>query len=106
MEQALKQSQRYNEDLLNSTTDIAILIDLDGTILEMNRLGLEIYEFLGFKDLIGSSLYRLYPPDRVERVKRGLSRIIENKKPRRVELRFEQLFFDMFIISRTSRQLL
>jgi len=94
VEQALKQSQSYADDLINATLDIAFLINADGTILEMNRIAVEIYNTMGFKNLIGRSFYDILPSGRVKGTKNRHAQIIKEGQPFRTKVRYGKYYFD------------
>jgi len=78
-EGALQTNEETMRVLLNSTHDLALLVDTDGTVLTVNISAAERYG----KDpeaLIGKNIYHLMPAETVELRKRKAEEVIKTKK--------------------------
>ncbi len=79
-EQALRQSEETARALLNATTDAALLMRSDGTVLAVNqrmalRLGLELQE------LVGRNLFELFPTGLARKRKVYCDQVISSGSP-------------------------
>ena len=93
-EEALRESEKQLHALLNATTDVAFLIESDGTFLAVNdalarNLG------RGKADLIGASMFEfIQPAEIVEKRRALLQKILDTKKPLRWEDDHAGRYFD------------
>jgi PAS domain S-box-containing protein len=92
-ENDLQQSKETLRALLNSTHDLALLVDTEGTVLTANTNAAERY---GKKpeELIGTNIYPLMPAEMVELRKRKARELIETKQPMRYTEENAGKFFD------------
>jgi PAS domain S-box-containing protein len=79
-EAALRQSERMARALLDAPSDSAMLVDLDGAILNLNeiaaaRLGIDV------RDSIGKNIYTLFDDTLAEKRRSKADQLIETKKP-------------------------
>jgi PAS domain S-box-containing protein len=79
VEVALLQSKKLSESLLNATTDSAMLIKPNGTILTAN---VSFCRMLGRKpgEVIGANIFNLTPPELVHNRKTQIDRVVAEKK--------------------------
>ena len=78
--EALKESEATARALLNTPTDIMLLSDLDGKIIDINESGAEMLE-RSRDELIGICAFDLFPPDVTERRRAMAEKVINSKKP-------------------------
>ena len=79
-EKALQTNEETMRVLLNSTHDLALLVDIDGTVLTVNTRAAERFG----KDpeaLIGNNIYTLMPAEAAELRKRKAQEVIRTKQP-------------------------
>jgi PAS domain S-box-containing protein len=79
-EAALRQSERRARALLDAPSDSAMLVDMDGTILDLNeiaatRLGIDV------RDSIGKNVYTLIDDTLAELRRSKADQLVETKKP-------------------------
>jgi PAS domain S-box-containing protein len=79
-EEAMQTNEETMRVLLNSTHDLALLIDTDGTVLTANTKAAERYG-KDLEELIGQSIYPLMPAEVVESRKRKAQEVIRTKQP-------------------------
>jgi len=93
MEEALRESEDTARALLNATTDLAMLINLEGRILAINKTGAQI---LGknIDELIGSNLFDLIPPPLAKSRSERIGKVIRSGKPIRFEDEFGGQVFE------------
>ena len=76
----LKESEETTQALLNATFDSALLIDLNGTILNINDNAINAVG--GVKnEIIGKCAYDLFPPSLAKTRKAQVQKIFRTKKP-------------------------
>ena len=80
VEEALQTSEEKLRVLLNSTHDLALLVDKDGTVLTVNTKAAERYG-KDPEELIGKSIYSLMPAETVDLRKRKAEEVIQTKQP-------------------------
>jgi len=92
-EEALRESEDTARALLNATTDSAMLINLEGNILAINRVGARI---LGSSvhELVGSNVFDLVPPTLAKSRKERIDKVIRSGKAARFEDEFSGLIFE------------
>jgi PAS domain S-box-containing protein len=79
-EAALRQSERRARALLDAPPDSAMLVDMDGTILDLNeiaatRLGIDV------RDSIGKNVYTLIDDTLAEQRRSKADQLVETKEP-------------------------
>ncbi len=79
-EGVLQTNEETMRVLLNSTHDLALLVDTDGTVLTVNTKAAERYG-KDPEELIGKSIYPLMPAKTVELRKRKAEEVIQTKQP-------------------------
>ena len=79
-EGALQANDETMRVLLNSTHDLALLVDTDGTVLTVNTTAAERYG-KDPEELIGKNIYSLMPAETVELRKRKAEEVIQTKQP-------------------------
>ena len=79
-EKALQTNEETMRVLLNSTHDLALLVDIDGTVLTANTRAAERYG-KDPEELIGKNIYPLMPAEAVELRKRKAQEVIRTKQP-------------------------
>jgi len=91
--EALRESEDTARALLNATTDSAMLLDLEGNILAINRIGARI---LGssIHELIGSNVCDLVPSALARSIKERIGKVIRLGKSTRFEDAFDELIFE------------
>lgn len=95
-ELALRESEETARALLNAPTDSAILMDSDGKVRAVNKIGAER---LGKKvdEITGKSIFELLPPAVAENGRARLAQVVESGKPMRYEDQRDGYFFDINI---------
>ncbi len=90
--EALRESQETVRALLDATTETALLIDLDGKILDLNEVAIRRLCHLsgspvGEKrvELVGRNVFELFPPGMAERRKARNDAVIKSGVPARFE---------------------
>jgi PAS domain S-box-containing protein len=79
-EEAMQTNEETMRVLLNSTHDLALLLDTDGTVLTVNTKAAERYG-KDPEELIGKNIYSLMPAETVELRKRKAEEVIQTKQP-------------------------
>ncbi len=79
-EGALQTNEETMRVLLNSTHDLALLLDTDGTVLTVNTKAAERYG-KDPEELIGKNIYPLMPAETVELRKHKAEDVIQTKQP-------------------------
>lgn len=92
-EEALRQSEATTRSLLNIPTDFAVLIDPEGTILDLNDTLSDVLE-ISRAEAIGTSLWDILPPGVREQRKSVLKKVIKTKVPTRHEDQIRETWFD------------
>ena len=84
MEEALRKSEETTRALLNAPTDLASLMDLDGTLVALNQA---MARSLGgtLDELLGTCVLDLFPPDLAEGRKAQGEKVVRSRKPVRFE---------------------
>ena len=92
-EEALRESEDTARALLNAATDSAMLINLEGDILAINRIGARR---LGSSvhELVGSNVFDLVPPTLAKSRKERIIKVIHSGKAARFEDEFGGLVFE------------
>jgi PAS domain S-box-containing protein len=93
VERALLESERTAQVLLNATTDVALLIDTSGNIISINDAAAKLIE-KNAEELIGRSIFDLYPEDVIKGRKAWGEEVIRTKKPVRFEDERDGIYFD------------
>ena len=95
-ELALRESEETARALLNAPTDSAILMDTNGKVRAINKIGAER---LGKKvdEITGKSIFEFLPTAVTENGKARLAKVIESGKPIRYESQHDGYFFDINI---------
>jgi len=95
-EEALRTSERAVRALLDAPGDLAVLVDLDGTILAANG-ALAQGRGQSPEELVGTCVFDLFPPS-VAELRRGQGReVIRSGKPIRFEVEWQERWFDEHI---------
>ena len=84
IEHALRESEEKARALLNATTDMAVLMDVDGIMLAINTAGAEK---LGktVDDLVGTCAYDYFTPELAKSRKAAIDKVIQTGEPFRNE---------------------
>jgi PAS domain S-box-containing protein len=84
IEHALRESEEKARALLNATTDMAVLMDVDGIMLAINKAGAEK---LGktVDDLVGTCGYDYFTPELAKSRKAAIDKVIQTGEPLRNE---------------------
>jgi len=92
MDYNLAKSKETIEVLLNASTDIAFLVDTEGTLLAMNR---HFSDRIAGRDsgLLGQPVYGLFPRLAVKRLRDGVANVVGTGKGVRYEERLNRRFF-------------
>ena len=77
---AVQESEQTLRVLLDSTHDLAFLVEADGTVLTVNSKAAERFG-KNPEELIGTNIYPLMPPDAVELRKNKAEEVIRTKQP-------------------------
>jgi PAS domain S-box-containing protein len=78
--EALRTSEQTLRVLLNSTNDLALLVDTDGTVLTVNDKAAKRYG-KNPAELVGTKIYSLMPPELVETRKNKAEEVVRTKQP-------------------------
>jgi PAS domain S-box-containing protein len=92
-EEALRESEDTARALLNATTDSAMLINLEGNILAINRIGARRFGS-SVHELVGSNVFDLIPPILAKSRKERIDKVIRSGKATRFEDEFGGLVFE------------
>jgi PAS domain S-box-containing protein len=79
-EKALHENQQMLQSLLNATEDLAMLVDLDGTVCFINHEAAEKFE-TRLEEIIGRSFYNFMTAEKAASRKIYAGQVIETKKP-------------------------
>jgi len=90
---ALQTSEETLRALLDSTLDLALLVDKEGTVLTINSKAAQWYG-KNPEELIGANLYPLMPPDTLEVRKLKAEEVIKTKQPLRYTEEDDGRYFD------------
>ncbi len=93
VEEALQESEEKLRVLLNSTHDLALLLDTDGTVLTVNTKAAERYG-KDPEELIGKNIYPLMPAETVELRQRKAEEVIQTKQPVHYTEEYAGRYFD------------
>ena len=98
---SFRESERIATALLNATSESALLVDLDGIILELNGVAEERLQTVAgltksgeSVDLRGRCVYELFPPDLRARRKARNDQVIAERKSARFEDERDGTWFD------------
>lgn len=83
-EENLKQSKEMTGALLNATTESVFLIKPDGTFITMNDVAAKRFHKT-VEELIGKSVFDLFPPELTRSRRELIRQIVYSKKPMRLE---------------------
>jgi len=84
VKQDLKEIKSISGAYLEATTDLAVLIDTNGTILDANQeFGKRFSQ--GIKNLKGKNVYTLFPEEIAGKRKKMGKKVIESRKPLRIQ---------------------
>jgi PAS domain S-box-containing protein len=97
-ENALRQSEETLRALLDSNSDLALLVDTEGTVLTVNTNAAERYG-KNPEELIGTNIYSLMPAEMVELRKRKARELVSTKQPVRYTEKNAGKFFDCSLFS-------
>ncbi|MFX0201057.1 MAG: PAS domain S-box protein, partial [Candidatus Hodarchaeota archaeon] len=92
-EEVLRESEETAQAMLNASHDGVLLINPDGTIVALNEV---LTKRLGWtqKELVGTSVFDILPPDIAQQRMNQVKKVIRSKKPVRFEDKREGRFFD------------
>jgi PAS domain S-box-containing protein len=79
-EEMLRESRATLNTLINSTHDVALLVDINGIVLAINNIAAARFD-VPAQDLIGKNIYELMPPDLAEARREMAQRVIASKHP-------------------------
>ncbi len=93
-EEALRESEKKLHTLLNATTDVAFLIESDGTFLAVNDALVRNFG-RGKEELVGKSMFEFIHPAEIAKERKAmLQKILDSKKPLRWEDEHAGGYFD------------
>jgi PAS domain S-box-containing protein len=95
-EEALHQSEETARALLNATTDVAILIEPDGTVLAGNEMAARIFGTSADK-LAGLGIGDLLPPDLLEVGTARSDEVVRSGEPIRFQAEWQEAIVDIGI---------
>jgi len=92
-EKLLQESEKISHSFINATTDSVFLIDVEGTVMDINQ---PAAENLGKsrKEILSKNIYDFFPPSVAVKRKEFLEVIIQSKKALRIEDEREGFWFD------------
>jgi PAS domain S-box-containing protein len=79
-EEALRESRETMDTLINSTHDFAMLIDVNGVVLALNKMAAASYRMQPH-DLIGKNIFELTAPDLAATRSKVVKEVVTTKKP-------------------------
>ena len=91
--EALQWSHETAKVLLNTTTDAAVLISTDGTLLSLNELAAQRFG-RSTGDLMGRNLFEVLPPDLAYEKQTRLTEVLRSGTPVRFVTQSEGAFID------------
>ncbi|NQT16734.1 MAG: PAS domain S-box protein [Planctomycetes bacterium] len=94
--EALRQSEEVTRALINAPTEVAFLIEKDGTILTLNETAAKRHGKTA-ADLVGTCIYDLLPPDLAESRGRRAEEVIRSRRAVRVEDEQEGRSYDSHV---------
>lgn len=92
-EEALRESEGRARSLLNTITEMVILVDTEGTILDLNETAAQILRG-SVEELLGVCLYYLFPPSLAASRKAAADGVIRTGAPVRTEDECEGRIYD------------
>ena len=92
-ERALIESERTAQVLLNATTDIAMLVDVNGTIIAINESAAKLIG-INTEDMIGANAFEIFSEDVIRSRKESCQEVIRTKRPVRFEDERAGLYLD------------
>jgi PAS domain S-box-containing protein len=92
-ERALIESERTAQVLLNATTDIALLVDVNGTIIAINESAAKLIG-INAEDMIGANAFEIFSEDVIRSRKESCQEVIRTKRPVRFEDERSGLYLD------------
>jgi PAS domain S-box-containing protein len=92
-EEALRESGETLRAILNSTNDLALLVDPEGTVLAVNTHAARQFE-KSPEEIKGLNIYALMPPEIQERRRNKARELIRKKQPLRYTEERDGQFFD------------
>jgi PAS domain S-box-containing protein len=92
-ELALMDSERTAQVLLNATTDIALMVEADGTIIAVNESAAKLIG-MNAEELIGTSAFETFSEDVIRSRKEPCQDVIRTKRPVRFEDERAGLYLD------------
>jgi PAS domain S-box-containing protein len=78
-EQELRRSEQMMRTIFESIADGIVVLDLDGTILQVNRALIRMHEYGGTDRLVGESILRLFAEEERERATKRMNAIKHGK---------------------------
>jgi|GEM_PF-1609611 len=93
IEEALQASEEAIRALLNATTDVLMLTDIDGVILEANETAARRFDVC-LEEFVGSCIWDLLPPDVARQRMAHADEILQSGKPGRFEDWRSGMWFD------------
>jgi PAS domain S-box-containing protein len=93
VKETLRQSEETARALLNATSDSAILIDTQGTIIAINEIAVHRLGKIKNK-VVGENLFDMFPPEVAKERKARAAEVILSGEPAHFEDHFEDLVFN------------
>jgi PAS domain S-box-containing protein len=91
--ETLRQSEETARALLNATSDSAILIDTEGTIIAVNEIAVHRLGRIDNK-VVRMNLFNMFPPDVAKERKARADEVIRSGEPAHFEDQVEELVFN------------
>jgi PAS domain S-box-containing protein len=95
-ERLVRESEDMYRSLVEASPMAVTVSDLDGKILIVNQLILELYGYAAESDLIGRNIFDWVPPDEIGRAQQEFNRLIVGGTNRTAELTLTRANGDLF----------
>jgi len=93
-EEALRKSDEMARALLNATSDVAFLIEPDGTLLSINETAAKLFK-RNLDEFSGKSLFEYFSVKTNRLIKTQLDKVIRSGCPSRIENKAEEKVFEV-----------
>ncbi len=95
-EQTLYHSQQTNRALLNAVPDALVLIQLDGTVVDVN-IGMAQRYGLTREEMLGRDIHEILHPEVAQRGKQGLAEVVKTRQPHTFSMSHDGMFQENYL---------
>lgn len=85
-EEAIKASEDMYKILIEASPDGVVVIDLDGTILEVSKRTIELFGYKRLKNLLGKNVFEIVAPQDRKKAREGLKETLKKGFAKNVEV--------------------